>query len=455
MNDNLITLTDSYKVTHWKQYPPKTERVYSYYESRGGKYDETVFFGLSYLIQKYLTTPITMDNVNEAEELFAAHFGDTSLFNREGWEHIVLARDGILPLQIKAVPEGMAVTTHNVLMTVENTDPKCWWLTNYMETLLCQLWYPITVATQSREIKKSILDMLRRTGDPAGIDFKLHDFGFRGSTSCESATIGGAAHLISFLGTDTFAATTFLRDYYDEPMAGFSIPAAEHSTITSWGKENEVDAFRNMIQQYGDGTLYAVVSDSYNIYDACRELWGNQLHDEVLNANGTLVVRPDSGNPVTTVIQVLTILSNKFGSDFNSKGYKVLNDKVRVIQGDGVNHTTIVQILEKMEAEGWSADNIAFGSGGALLQQMDRDTCKFAFKCSQIKVDGKWRPVFKDPITDPGKTSKKGFLSLLLDEEGWLTLSPLSPDDVMQTVFLNGKHLIKPTLSEIRGRAQI
>jgi len=277
---NPILLTDSYKYSHYKQYPPGTTKVYSYFESRGGDFDETLFFGLQYIIKKYMTTPITQIDIIEAREIIDAHMGP-DLFNLEGWQHILEEHDGYLPLEIKAVPEGTLVPFRNVLMTVENTDPECYWLTNFMESLLVQVWYPMTVATLSHEMKKIILGSLRRSGDPSLIDFKLQDFGFRGVSSVESAAIGGLAHLVNFKGTDTIQALIAARDYYDEPMAGFSIPAAEHSTIISWGRDNEAEAFKNMLQQFPSG-LVAVVSDSYDIMDACNFLWGKLLIVRVL-----------------------------------------------------------------------------------------------------------------------------------------------------------------------------
>jgi nicotinamide phosphoribosyltransferase len=313
--DNIILLTDSYKVSHWRQYPPKAEHVYSYFESRGGKWQDIVFFSLQYYLKRYLAgRVVTQDKIDEAEQIFSAHFGDKTLFNRSAWEYILKEHDGRLPVRIKAVPEGTPVPSFNVLMTVENTDPACYWLTNYLETLLVQVWYGSTVATQSREIRHLITKYLNRTGtsnlsidDPVdtACAFKLHDFGFRGVSSVESAGIGGAAHLINFKGTDTLAGLLFAQKYYNEPMAGFSIPAAEHSTITSWGQEHEVDALRNMLSQFPNGTV-AVVSDSFNIFEACSDLWGGQLRDEVLMRNGTLVIRPDSGDPCSSACQRAT-----------------------------------------------------------------------------------------------------------------------------------------------------
>ncbi len=455
--DNLLLLTDSYKITHYKQYPPGTERVYSYFESRGGEFDEIVFFGLQYYLKRYLVGQVvTQEKIEFAEEFLARHFnGDRRLFNRAGWEHILRNHGGRLPVRIKAVPEGTVVPPHNVLMTIENTDPHCWWLTNYLETLLVQVWYGSTVATQSRFMKRTLLRYLRETGDPSLVDFKLHDFGFRGSTSVEAAGVGGAAHLVNFKGTDTIAGLVVAHDYYGEPMAGFSIPAAEHSTITAWGPDGELDAFRNMLVQFPDGWV-SVVSDSFDIFRACSELWGRQLKDMVLQRNGTLVVRPDSGDPPTVVVEVLQLLGDAFGYSVNEKGYKVLDPHVRVIQGDGIDRFMLPRVLEAMKKHGWSADNIAFGSGGGLLQKLNRDTCKFAFKCAAVTVDGVERDVYKRPVTDVGKSSKAGRLALVRENGHLKTVrwsAEVAPRDLLQEVFRDGELLVETTFAEIRQRA--
>ncbi|MEO1994833.1 MAG: nicotinate phosphoribosyltransferase [Planctomycetaceae bacterium] len=454
---NIILQTDSYKVSHYLQYPPGTQYVYSYFESRGGEFPEIVFFGLQYYLKRYLAGPVvTAAHLDSAEELLSQHFSAGSLFNRDGWQHILDRHSGHLPVRIRAIPEGTAVPTGNVLMTIENTDPACYWLTNYLETLLVQVWYPSTVATQSRAMKRVLLESLRRTGDPSLIDFKLHDFGFRGVSSVESAGTGAAAHLVNFRGTDTLAGIVLARDYYDEDMAGFSIPAAEHSTITSWGREREVDAMRNMLIQFPTGAV-AVVSDSFDIYQACSDLWGVTLRAAVLERDGVLVVRPDSGDPPTVVVEVLKRLGDAFGTQVNPQGYRLLDPHVRVIQGDGIDRHMLAEILQAVERAGWSADNIAFGSGGGLLQKLNRDTCRFAFKCSSVTIAGQQRDVYKQPVTDSGKQSKAGRLRLVRRQGEFTTMpeSATSEADCLQTVFLNGE-LVDPTcFADIRARAQL
>ena len=245
-------------------------------------------------------------------------------------------------------------------------------------------------------------------------------------------------------------------------MAAFSIPAAEHSTVTSWGRPNEARAYRNMLARFGKpGALFSVVSDSYDLFHAVRNLWGGELKQAVIDSGATLVVRPDSGDPVTVVAETLKILDETFGSSVNGKGYKVLNH-VRVIQGDGVNPVSIAAILERIVADGFSAENLAFGMGGGLLQQLDRDTQKFALKCSAAKVDGQWIDVSKDPATDPGKRSKAGRLALLVDDVGTYRTVALAEGqamepgwrDAMVTVWENGRLLVDQALADVRARSE-
>ena len=458
---NIILNTDSYKVSMFKQYPAGTTGVYSYIESRGGRYDRTVFFGLQAFIKEYLFSPITQNDIEIADEILTAH-GEP--FNRAGWQYILDKHNGYLPVVIRAVPEGTVVPTRNVLATIENTDPECFWLTTWLETaLLRAIWYPTTVATQSRAIKELILDYLEKTGDPSTIDFKLHDFGARGVSSMESAGIGGAAHLVNFMGTDTITSVLYAREYYNAGVAGFSIPAAEHSTITSWGREGEVNAYRNMLNQFAKpGSIVAIVSDSYDVFNAASKLWGEELRQQVIESGATVVIRPDSGDPVTVNRQLIEILGEKFGYTKNAKGFKVLNN-VRLIQGDGVNELTIRSILGGFMAMGWSADNIAFGMGGALLQQVDRDTQKFAMKCSSVQVNGEWVDVMKDPVTDSGKKSKAGrvtlwksggdYVSSINAPSGWSDKAIGPWTDVLEPVYRNGKLLKEIDFATVRANS--
>jgi nicotinamide phosphoribosyltransferase len=324
--NNFILNTDSYKTSHYLQYPPDTEEISAYVESRGGAFPHTLFFGLQAFIKEYLLTPITNADIDEAQEIVTAH---GLPFNLDGWLRVVNVHGGRLPIEIAAVEEGEVIPTGNALLQVRNTDRELPWVTSYVETALLRgIWYPTTVATLSFETKRRIKRYLDETSDdPAGqLPFKLHDFGARGVSSQESAMLGGMAHLVNFRGTDTLAAVLGARRYYAAAMAGFSIPAAEHSTITSWGRARERDAYANMIAQFGrPGKLVAVVSDSYDIFNAASEIWGKALKEQVLACGGTLVVRPDSGDPVAIVVEVLKRLADAFGATKNAKGYNVLN----------------------------------------------------------------------------------------------------------------------------------
>lgn len=457
MEDNIILETDSYKVSHWKQYPPGTTHVYSYFEARGGLYNRVLFFGLQYILKEYIVgQAVNYEKIDKARAFFKDHFGTDTLFNLEGWYHVMKAHNGRLPIEIKAVPEGTVLPIRNVLFTVENTCPDCFWITSYLETILEQAWYPSTVATKSWELKGAIKKWLNKTGDDIP-DFKLHDFGYRGSSSQESAAIGDAAHLINFKGTDTLAGIRLVQGYYGATdMPAFSIPAAEHSTITSWGKDHEKESFENMLDQFPEG-LIAVVSDSYDIYNAVEKIWGEQLKNKIVNRKGTLVIRPDSGNPNEVVVKILGLLGDKFGYTTNKKGYKVLPSYLRVIQGDGVDYEALPGILESIAEAGWSIDNVAFGSGGGLLQKVNRDTLGFAYKASNVTVDEEDIPISKNPATDPTKKSKAGKLALL-NVDGWKTVvlegGVTSSRDELQTVFKNGELLIDQNFSDIRKRAE-
>lgn len=405
---NAILNTDSYKTSHFLQYPPGTKKVSSYIEARPVPgIDEVLFFGLQMFILDYLCKRVTYADIVEADAFCKLHGVP---FNRAGWEIIVDEYDGYLPLEITALPEGSVVPPGTPLVQVVNTDDRLAWLTSYVETaMLRAVWYPSTVATNSREVKKRIwAALLQSSEDPAGaIPFKLHDFGARGTASYEQAGIGGCAHLVNFMGSDTITGVVYANQFYGIEMAGFSIPAAEHSTMTSWGRDREVDAYRNMLTSYPTG-LVAVVSDSYDIYEAINSIWGETLKDEVLARDGVLVVRPDSGDPVEMVLFALESLGQSFGFRRNSKGYKVLNDKVRIIQGDGVDKNSIGVIIDEMLDAEWSMDNVAFGMGAGLLQHVNRDTLRFAMKASAIEGPEGWYGIQKTPKSDPGKASKKG-----------------------------------------------
>jgi nicotinamide phosphoribosyltransferase len=451
---NPLLETDSYKLSHWWQYPPDAQHVYSYLSSRGGFWKDTLFFGLQYILKScFVGKVFTKEDVDEAQAMAALHFGTDRVFNTVGWLRLLEKHGGKLPLKIRAVPEGTIIPVKNALMTIENTDPEFPWLTNWAETLLLQVWYPITVGTLSWHIKQEIGKDLVRTGDPAGLSFKLHDFGYRGVSSRETAAIGGGAHLVNFLGTDTLAAITMLKQFYNEPgMPGFSISAMEHSTVTSWGEDHEADAYRNMLRK-SPTALTACVIDSYDTHNAVENIFGGELREEVLRRPGTVVLRPDSGDPVVVIEDIFNAIAEKFGFETNVKGWKVLPHQIRVIQGDGVNYQNILRINSALTRAGWSMDNWSYGMGGALLQQQNRDTMRFAIKCSAIDRAGVWHKVHKNPKTDLTKASLGGRFCTVNNGNGFHTVESTEEEqfgNYLHTVFVDGELKKDFTLAEIR-----
>ena len=483
-DENLLLMSDSYKITHPRQYPKGTKKIISYLESRGGMFNATVMYGLNYLIKKYLVGEVvTMEKIDDAEQFWNAHFGK-KVFPRAAWEHIVNVHNGHLPVRIKAVLEGTVVGTRNVLVLIESLDDELPWLTNYLETLIVEVWYPITVATVSREIKLVFYQLFKDATSYSDdkifeiIDFQLHDFGIRGASSPQSAAWGGSAHLLNFKGTDNAMAIRLAQKWYNtREMLGFSVNASEHSTITSWGKENEAKAYKNMLEIYPDG-IFACVSDSYDIENAVKNIWmGDELKPLILNRDGRVVIRLDSGSAKVTIKVIFDILWEKAGGHINEKGFRVLNEKIRLLQGDGVNYSSIIDIAMMMNKEKISPENLVFGMGGALLQKIDRDTQKFAFKCCALykEVEGKLTmvEVSKSPIEfdDDGnrvvsfKKSKSGNLKLVrtdktLERDVYKTVSSHDPEfedslDELVTVFEMGKLIKDYRFEEIRERARI
>jgi nicotinamide phosphoribosyltransferase len=456
---NFILATDSYKQSHFLQYPPEARIISAYIEARKNDFsNDVLFFGLQAYLLEALGNPITKTDIDDAEAISLAH-GEP--FNRAGWEAILAEHGGFLPLEIKALPEGMMAPTGVPMVQVENTDPRMPWLTTFIETaLLRAVWYPTTVATLSRKAKLIIQAGLEQSSDdPAGqLPFKLHDFGARGVSSGESAGLGGMAHLVNFMGTDTMEALLAARRYYGAEMAGFSIPAAEHSTMTSWGRARERQAYEAMLDRFeGEGRLVAVVSDSYDLDHAVNEIWGNALREKVLSRKGTLVIRPDSGDPVDTPVRTIQVLWDKFGGSINGKGYRVLDPHIRVIQGDGMNLATIEALVARLTTEGFAIDNIAFGMGGGLLQQLNRDTLRFAMKANAMQdAEGKRHDIAKSPATDPTKSSKAG-RQAVLRQNGQLIarrLDAVDPaDDVLVPVWRNGTLLVKHEFAAVRARS--
>jgi len=510
--DNFIIMSDSYKMTHHLLYVDKLQEVYSYLEPRGGEMPYTVLFGLQYFIKRYIAgVRITKQKIEEARQKNIAHFG-FDCFDDTMWNYILEKHGGVLPLEIKAVPEGTPVGVKNVLLTIRNTDKNCAPLTNVTETLIMKLWAPNTVATYSRMVRELISKYHKLTSDVPEflIDFMHHDFGYRGVSSEESARLLGAAALSSGLkGTDTMGALSFLEKYYNEPMGGYSVIASEHSVMTSYGgKLHEEEAYRKIIQRVKRKMMNAnpasgviilsLVSDTYNIYNVCYRILPKLASEFIGWKNNfgctlKIVIRPDSGDPETVLFGsdtsiedeklannlaadmnidfdeawslvtkgVVQILFDKFGYTTNSKGYRVLHPQIGVLQGDGVSYKVIEQLYYEMVRLKIDTMNLVFGSGGKYLQAHDRDEQKYAIKATHVIIDGVGVSIEKDPITDSGKKSKKGYLKLVRTGNTWKDLHTVqsidesyeTDIDIMETVFLNGNLIKEYDLSEVRKYA--
>ena len=460
---NIATLTDAYKETHYRFIPPDTRYMWSYLESRGvsdkGVKPETLVFGMNILLTSYLEgIVLERDDLKPAAEFCKRVFG-ADYFNYEGWKKMYDKYGGKLPIEIRAVPEGTLVPSHNVLISVVNTDPEFPFIVNFLESILLQMsWYPITVASQDFAIKRLINSWAVKTGGIENNPYHLNDFGLRGVSSTESAGIGGCAHLVNFDGTDTLRGIEYAEFYYGykSPAYGNSVPASEHSATIVWGEANELDAYRHFLTVYPEG-LISIVSDSYDLREAVK-MFGTELKDLVTGRKGKLVVRPDSGWPPTVMVQTLKDLEKYFGCEINSMGYKTLPPYVGIIYGDFIRYGMIDDICAAAEAAGFSTDNFVFGMGGALLQQVNRDTFKFAFKTSAVDRNGVWYDVCKHPLQDMGKKSKAGRLQLIKAAYGGFytqTFNPLHQDkDCLEVVFRNGEIVKKYTMEEIKKRAE-
>ena len=460
---NIPITTDSYKLYHHKVYKKLgIKHIFSYLEARKGAiFDTTTFFGLQPILKKLQDNPITMKMIEDAEAFTNAHIGP-GVFNRAGWEHIIEKHNGRLPIIIKAIPEGTEVPKDNVLLTIESTDPECAFVTNHVETLITHAYYPSTVATLSKTVRTLLKKSLEETSDnPCLLDYMFHDFGQRGVSSMESAGMGGMAHLsVGNKGTDTTEGLIYAREYYNEPMAGVSVRATEHSLMTSMGPEGEYTVINEIIDDEPNGII-SLVLDSYDIYSAVNYLT-TELLDKIKGRDGKVVIRPDSGDPIIVLSKILEILETNLKSDIttNTKGYKVLPPYIGIIWGDGLDLNKISEILEFLKESLWSTENVFYGMGGGLLQKVNRDTQAFAFKCSaNMKSDGVWKDVWKDPIdSSSGKKSKRGRLKLIKQDGCFKTVRIDDPDyfdyeNELKVVFENGFITKEFTFDEVRENA--
>ncbi len=427
--------TDAYKASHFLQLPPNSEAARFYIAPRRAlavDYQEYIVFGIRYFIERYLLTPITSQDIDDIQKIWDTFNigGSAYSFPKEGFEKIVSDYNGYLPVTIVGVQEGQILNQYNVpIFVVSVEDPDLVWLPGFIETALQRsVWYPSTVGTISFNIKQEFKKAYDISVDPENywtLESRLHDFGARGASSGESASIGGLAHLMNFTGTDTMEAVYLGCQLYDIPVAELacSLPAAEHSTVTSWGNgaEGERASLLNMIHTCIDNQypVFAFVSDSYDYFYTVDHLWGDpEIINLIKSNNLNPVVRPDSGDPVEVVLYALDSLSKTWGYTTNSKGYKVL-DTIRIIQGDGMNAFLIKDLIDAILKHGYSVENVAFGMGGGLLQKLNRDSMSWSMKMYKLQIDGVWHNVQKTPLTQQDKQSFDP--KDVVDDKDWVT----------------------------------
>lgn len=472
--NNPLLATDVYKMSHMEMYCPNTTKVYSYLTARSDKtFDKTVFFGLQYYLKEYLSVPLTLSMGEEFLKYRKMILGSNSELVEQQIRELCLL--GYFPLEIKAVEEGTVMPVKNVLMTMTNTDPKFYWVVGFVESLILKLWYSITVASCCYKYRTLVDKAFEETVTEDLMflkDFTVHDFGYRGDASEEGAAISGAAHLISFCGSDTVPALPFVEHYYKADTNGLvmaSVPASEHSVMCSFGRDNEFGAFENMLTLYPSG-IVSIVSDTFDVYRVLTE-FAERLKPTILERDGKVVFRPDSGNPEYIICGdpsalegsnewkgAIRLLDEMFGSSINEKGYKVLNPKVGLIYGDGLYLERYQRTLDKLKEMGYAACNLVIGVGG-ILRNHSRDTLGFAIKATYVEVGGEKREIEKDPITDSKKKSHKGLLSLSLgDNMEYITLDQCTEQQektgLLQTVFRNGEIIKETTFSQIKEQVK-
>ncbi len=475
---NPLLLTDGYKLGHKEQYPQGTTKVYSNWTPRKSRIEginSVVFFGLQYFMKEYLIKQFNTEFFNQPKEQVATEYKkyvDHYLGVDYDISHIEDLHDlGYLPIEIKALPEGTEVPIRVPMFTVVNTLPEFFWITNYLETLLSNIiWQPCTSATIAKQYK-TILTKYAQETDEENLDFinwQGHDFSMRGMSGIESSILSGMGHALSFTGSDTLPVAINLEKYYNtdvtkELVIG-SVNATEHSVMCAGSKDDEIETFRRLLETYPIGIL-SVVSDTWDLWKVLTE-YLPQLKEDILNRDGKLVIRPDSGDPVdiicgcehedsTVAKGVIELLWDEFGGSLNSQGYKVLNPKIGAIYGDSITIDRATQICERLKEKGFASTNVVLGIGSFTYQYNTRDTFGFAMKATYVEVNGEGRAIFKDPITDDGtKKSAKGLIQLYT-ENGQIKLKDEctlteEKEGLLTTVFKNGKLVKEQSLQDVR-----
>lgn len=481
---NPLVLTDGYKVDHRRQYPEGTTLVYSNWTPRKSRIeavDGVVFFGLQYFIKKYILqdfkTYFFEKPKEEVVQKYARRINNYLGENQVGVSHIEALHDlGYIPMVFKALPEGVSVPIRTPMFTMYNTKPEFFWLTNYFETLLSAVvWMPCNSATIAKQYRIVLDKYAEETSSMLEfVDWQAHDFSMRGMAGIEAAVISAAGHLLSFTGTDTIPAIEFLEEYYnansDKELIGGSVAATEHSVMCMGTTEGEFNTFKRLITEVYPKGIVSIVSDTWDLWKVLTD-YLPRLKNEIVNREGKVVIRPDSGDPIYILCGnpngkseqerkgVVELLWDTFGGTTNEKGYKELIPQIGSIYGDSITIDRATQICEELKRKGFASTNVVLGIGSFTYQYNTRDTFGFAMKATYGEVNGEGRAIFKDPITDDGtKKSAKGLMKIdlingkytLVDNVSWKEEN----EGEMKEVFRDGKLLVDYTLQDIRKRVR-
>ena len=467
---NIILDIDSYKNDHGKMLPKNTEYIFStIVPRRANRYADYVkVMGHQYAIKEYVCQPIEAWMIDEAEiEMREQGFS----FNRARWQYLLDKYNGYFPLEIQALPEGFLAPIGVATVTIVNTDPQCAWLTSYIETMFQRVcWKMTTVASISYDLFKYLDDiMYKQTAQRGRVNFHLHNFGSRGADSYESDILAGIAHLSAgFNGTDCAQANRNIKYYYNTSKSyGMSVTASEHSVMCAWSDSNthdDLEAVEMMITLLeekvasNDGTpIISIVGDTYDIYRLAREYIGGIFKQRIieLGAKGAkVVVRPDSGDPLTMCHDVIKILMEQFGYTVNKQGYKVLPPYIGVIQGDGINNDSLRHIAARLDKSRISLENIVFGMGSGLTHDAGRDEFSFSMKATALYDGKEWVDLIKRPITDLTKQSLKGHVTTYRMPDGRIYTArledvPHSATILLETIYRNGAIVKQYTFDEV------
>ena len=507
-----ILLTDGYKLGHHFQYPKGTEMVYSNWTPRSCKYfheasEGTVVFGIQYLVKEYLIKQFNENFFNLPKEQAIKEFHDRVDnfvgISNVGIKHIEALYDlGYLPIEIKALPEGSVCPIRVPMMTIKNTLPEFFWLTNYLETLISSvLWLPCTSATSARLYKKELKRHAKRTSFPGDVNigFACHDFSMRGMAGIEAAIVSGMAHMTSFCGSETIPAIRAIEEYYNadssKELVAATVPATEHSVMCAGGKEDELETFRRLICEVYPNGIVSIVSDTWDFWQVVEDFLP-KLKKEIMARDGRVVIRPDSGDPVDIICGLRTnphfntrivegryyccyapfdidseyveisegqyygayyMLGKIFGWNTTDTGFRYPSTKIGLLYGDSITLERQKQIYLRLENASMAACNLVLGVGSYTYQFKSRDSLGFAVKATACVINGELKEIFKQPKTDDGtKNSLKGLIKVELTDNAYVAIDQVSIEEektgCLETVFKDGKLYKDYSLSDIRKR---